>query len=99
MTTYLCLECGERQESADVCDFCGGEALASREILADLAHRLWMHWSQHLAAEEQLSTDRRKRWETLWTEYGELDDSQQETDRVLVEEMLRQKRHPEGVWL
>ena len=95
--TRLCLECGKPQDTGAICGRCGGQTV-SRETLADLAHRLWMHWSQHIAAEEHISADRQARWGDLWTDYDELSEEMKDTDRELVEEMLRNKRHPEEVW-
>jgi len=54
--------------------------------LAALAHRLWTHWSQHIAEEEDISEERLRRWDQLWVPYGDLPDDAKETDRQLVEQ-------------
>jgi len=50
-----------------------------------LAHRLWIHWSQHIAEEEDISEDRLQRWRELWIPYGQLPEEAGETDRRLVQ--------------
>ena len=62
-----------------------------KEVLAELAHRLWTHWSQHIAEEEDISQERLDRWETLWIPFDELSDEMQERDRELVERFLDEK--------
>ncbi len=57
----------------------------SDEELAKLAHRLWSHWSMHIAAEEDISQERLDRWHDLWIPYDELPDGAKQTDRDLVE--------------
>lgn len=95
--TNLCLACGKPGESAE-CDRCGNRAV-DRETLADLAHRLWVHWSNHIAIEEPISEDRVSRWQDLWVDYEDLGEGMKDKDRELVEEMLRDKRHPEEKWV
>jgi len=53
-----------------------------------LAHRLWVHWSQHIAEEENISEDRLERWESLWVPYEDLSDDEKETDIRLVNKYL-----------
>jgi len=50
-----------------------------------LAHRLWTHWSQQIAEEEDISEERLQRWQNLWIPYGELPDGAKDTDHRLVE--------------
>lgn len=50
-----------------------------------LAHRLWTHWSQHIAEEEDISDERLQRWRDLWVPFGDLPEAAKDTDRRLVE--------------
>jgi hypothetical protein len=61
------------------------------EPLAALAHRLWTHWSQHIAEEENISEERLQRWQRLWVPYGDLPGGAQETDRRLVERFCEEE--------
>ncbi|WP_177209077.1 hypothetical protein [Natronobacterium haloterrestre] len=63
-----------------------------RERLAALEHRQWMEWSQHLAAEEDLSDDRLKRWESLWIPYAELSEEMKDHDREWADKVLDEVR-------
>ncbi|MDS0284696.1 hypothetical protein [Haloarcula onubensis] len=56
-----------------------------------LAHRLWTHWSQHIAEEEDISEERLQRWQDLWIPYGELSEDAKETDRRLVERFCEEE--------
>lgn len=56
----------------------------SDEELARLAHRLWVHWSKHIADEEPISKERLDRWESYWVPFGELPEDVKQTDRDLV---------------
>jgi hypothetical protein len=49
------------------------------ESLAALEHEQWVAWSKAVAHE--VSEDRRKRWETYWVPYDELDEETKEKDR------------------
>lgn len=70
------------------------------ENLARLAHRLWTHWSQHIAEEEDISQDRYERWEKLWVPFDDLSEEMKDKDRELVERFLDEKpdyrNNPEG---
>lgn len=59
--------------------------------LAVLAHRLWVHWSQHIAEEEQISEERIQRWRTLWVPYGDLDEDTKYIDHRLVERFCEEE--------
>jgi len=56
-----------------------------------LAHRLWTHWSQHIAEEEDISEERLQRWRDLWIPYGELSQEAKDTDRRLVERFCEEE--------
>jgi hypothetical protein len=49
------------------------------ESLAALEHEQWIAWSKAVAPE--VSEDRRKRWETYWVPYNDLDEDVKENDR------------------
>ncbi|MBR8661142.1 hypothetical protein [Brevibacillus sp. NL20B1] len=49
------------------------------ESLAALEHEQWIAWSKAVAHE--VSEDRRKRWETYWVPYNDLDEDVKEKDR------------------
>lgn len=49
------------------------------EALAALEHDQWIAWSKTVAHE--VSDDRRKRWETYWVPYSDLDEETKEKDR------------------
>lgn len=65
--------------------------LYSAENIAELAHRLWTYWSQHIAEEEDISEDRLERWEDLWIPYEALSEEDKEDDRRLVQKFLSEK--------
>lgn len=58
------------------------------DTVAQLAHRLWTHWSQHIAQEEDISQERLDRWQNLWTPFEELSEEMQDKDRELVDRFL-----------
>lgn len=51
------------------------------EELAALEHERWMHWSQHVAANEDIPASLRGRWQENWRPYDVLEDDVQESDR------------------
>ena len=63
----------------------------SQEELAELAHRLWTYWSQHIAEEEDISEDRLERWKGLWIPYEDLKEEDKGDDRRLVQRFLSEK--------
>lgn len=65
--------------------------LYSAKSISVLAHRLWTHWSQHIAEEEDISEDRLERWEGLWIPYEDLSEEDKEDDRRLVQRFLSEK--------
>jgi len=56
-----------------------------------LAHRLWTHWSQHIADEEDISEQRLQRWRNLWVPYDKLPEEDKDTDRRLVERFCEEE--------
>jgi hypothetical protein len=69
----------------------GSEPLYSVDWMAVLAHRLWTHWSQHIAEEEDISEERLNRWQELWVPFNELSSEMKEKDEELVERFLKEK--------
>jgi len=52
------------------------------ERLAELEHEQWMAWARTLMETEQLSEERRKRWQQYMVPYAELPEDVKEHDRV-----------------
>jgi hypothetical protein len=69
----------------------GSQPLYSVDCMAVLAHRLWTHWSQHIAEEEDISEERLNRWQELWVPFNELSSEMKEKDEELVERFLKEK--------
>ena len=59
------------------------------EELAALEHRQWMHWSQHVAENNDIPDDLREKWEQNWVPYDELDDETKESDRKWARKALK----------
>jgi len=56
------------------------------EDLADLEHQQWVHWSKAVA--DEVSPERRKRWEQYWVPYKELPEDVKEADRIWARRVL-----------
>ena len=52
------------------------------EVLAAVEHEQWMAWSKSLSLREDLSAERRARWEKLWVPYTQLPEADKESDRA-----------------
>ena len=50
------------------------------ERLAELEHEQWMQWSKAVA--DEVSSERRARWEKYWVPYDQLPEEVKEQDRV-----------------
>jgi hypothetical protein len=57
------------------------------EIVADLEHQQWMHWSQAVA--HTVSSYQLKTWQHLWVPYEQLPEDEKEKDRVWARKTLR----------
>lgn len=57
------------------------------EIVADLEHQQWMHWSQAVA--HTVSFYQLKTWQHLWVPYEQLPEDEKEKDRVWASKTLR----------
>lgn len=103
---WTCPECGREhiQEGAsDLYCVCGDGQVAlssdeweelhyvRKDRVEVLAHRLWTHWSQHIAEEEDISGERLDRWKDLWIPFEDLSEEIQEKDRELVDRFLDEK--------
>ncbi len=53
---------------------------AMLERLAELEHEQWMKWSQAVA--DEVSPERRARWEKYWGPYEQLSEEVKEQDRI-----------------
>ena len=63
------------------------------ELLAEIEHEQWMHWSQAVAGDVSDAT--RNKWQRSWVAYSELSEAAKEADRVWarkVVELLRQRK-------
>lgn len=81
-----CVDCGAKHEvENDEGCMCGGK-LVDADTLGRLAHRLWAHWSMHIADADDvaMSNVRRDRWKELWVPYDELGEGDQQQDLDLV---------------
>lgn len=58
------------------------------ERLAELEHEQWVHWSKALAMQENISEERRKRWEQYWVPYSDLPEDVKESDRRWARKVL-----------
>jgi hypothetical protein len=81
-------ECIRVEESFNIHN---SKPLYGPEMIAVLAHRLWTHWSQHIAKEESISQERLERWESLWVEFEALSSEMREKDDELVKRFLKEK--------
>lgn len=50
------------------------------EALASLEHEQWLHWSRAVAVAVPART--RQKWEASWVNYGELNETMKEDDRI-----------------
>jgi len=71
-----------------------GDPLGSEEllvdILADLEHEQWRHWSSNIANEEDISRDRLNRWAESDVPFDSLSDYEKEHDRVWARKVIAQ---------
>ena len=56
------------------------------ERLAEVEHEQWMAWSQSVA--EDVSAERRQRWQMCWVPYNDLPEEMKELDRLWARKML-----------
>jgi C4-dicarboxylate-specific signal transduction histidine kinase len=59
------------------------------EKLADLEHRQWMHWSQYVAREHNISEELKEKWDENWKPYSELSEEMKEKDRKWARKSLK----------
>lgn len=60
-----------------------------REQLANLEHQQWGDWSKTIAHNENLSTERLRRWQKLWVPYSELTEEQKDQNRVYADKVIK----------
>jgi hypothetical protein len=56
------------------------------ERLAELEHEQWMAWSRIVA--DEVTPERRQRWEAMWVPYSQLPEALKEEDRVWARKVL-----------
>ena len=56
------------------------------ERLAELEHEQWVAWSRAVA--DEVSEERRRRWQAFWVPYAELPEDVKEQDRVWARKAL-----------
>ncbi len=63
-------------------------SVSTREKLAELEHKQWVDWSKTIAHNENISSERLKRWMELWVPYSELSEEQKNQDRVWADKVI-----------
>jgi hypothetical protein len=60
------------------------------EILAELEHEQWIHWSKSICKNPEVGITQKKReaWEKLWRPYCELTEEEKEQDRKWARKVL-----------
>ncbi|MFT6361210.1 MAG: hypothetical protein ACJA2Z_000184 [Candidatus Paceibacteria bacterium] len=58
------------------------------EELSALEHEQWMIWAKEILSLEDISPERRERWEQYFVPYDELTDSVKNSDRVFARKSL-----------
>jgi len=61
---------------------------STREKLAEIEHEQWVDWPKTIAHNENISSERLKRWMKLWVPYSELSEEQKNQDRVWVDKVI-----------
>ncbi len=56
------------------------------ERLAELEHEQWVAWSRAVA--DEVSEERRRRWQECWVPYAELSEEVKELDRAWARKVL-----------
>jgi hypothetical protein len=56
------------------------------ERLAELEHEQWVAWSRSVA--DEVSAERRRRWQDFWVAYSELPEEVKEQDRLWARKVL-----------
>lgn len=59
------------------------------EELADLEHEQWIKWSKDISRTEDISEDRKKRWQQYWIPYKDLPDNIKEEDRKYARKVMK----------
>lgn len=57
-------------------------------MLSALEHEQWMHWAKTILASENISAERRARWEADFVPYDQLPESVKKLDRVYARKVL-----------
>lgn len=59
------------------------------ENLSKLEHQQWMDWAKGILKEEDISEERRKRWEELFIPYDKLSEKEKEKDREYARKIMQ----------
>lgn len=57
-----------------------------REEIAELIHKEWVEWAKCI--ENEVSNDRKQRWETVYGEYQSLSEKMKDKDRVYADKII-----------
>lgn len=58
------------------------------EKIAEKMHTFWVKWAKELLQEENISSERKARWEKLFVSYAELPEPEKDTDRTFAKEII-----------
>jgi HEPN domain-containing protein len=58
------------------------------ESLSELEHKQWMAWAKDLLKKEDLSDNRKERWEKLFVPYKNLSEDMKKEDRKYAQKVL-----------
>ena len=60
------------------------------ELLAEVIHNMWMKWAKEiLKSESNISTKRRKRWESCFVSYKDLSEHMKNKDRKIAKQIIK----------
>lgn len=60
------------------------------EILAELEHNQWVHWTQNIVNFEKISEDTQDKWAGLWRPYDNLKEEDKEKDRKFARLVIKE---------
>lgn len=63
------------------------------ELAAEVIHIAWMTWAVGVLSNENISPDRKKRWESYMIPYSQLDEPTKEKDREWARRVLFNPDH------
>jgi hypothetical protein len=78
---------GEHEELLKSSVLAGVDMEALKELLSEVFHEAWMHWSQSVG--DDVAPERKAKWEENWVPYEQLDEPTKDMDREWAEEALK----------